>query len=278
MIELAPHHKYGLPLSNPVMPAAGTFGYGEAYRALIAYEDIGALVTNPVSWRSCHAAHGPRLVVHGEQFLVHTGLPNPGVRRVIRRYARRWARLDCPVIVHVITTSPGDVARTCERLAGVRNVRGIELGLDDGTTMDDALTFLDAARSTCPLPLIVRLPFDGVERLALPLAEAGADALTLTAPPRGQVLHPTECPLSNTVRGRLYGPALFPILLQRLAQWSDLLSVPLVACGGIRTPEEARVCLDAGATAVQIDALLWRDPRMLTCVALATAAADSPSV
>ena len=267
MIDLAPRHKYGLPLSNPVMPAAGTFGYGEAYRDLVAYEELGAIVTNPVSWRNRHAANGPRLVVQGEQVLVHTGLPNPGVRRVIRRWARRWARLDVPVIVHVITTSPEDVARACERLVGVRNVRGIELGLDDGAGVDDALVFLDAARSACPLPMIVRLPFDGVERLALPLAEAGADALTLTAPPRGRLLHSAGGASPDTVRGRLYGPVLFPILLQRLAQWAERLPVPLIACGGIHTPEEARACLDTGATAVQIDALLWRDPRLLERIA-----------
>ncbi len=273
MIDLAPRHKYGLPLSNPVMPAAGTFGYGEAYRDL-AYEELGAIVTNPVSWRSRCAADGPRLVVQGEQVLVHTGLPNPGVRRVIRRWARRWARLDVPVIVHVITTSPEDVARACERLVGVRNVHGIELGLDDGAGVDDALVFLDAARSTCPLPLIVRLPFDGIERLALPLAEAGVDALTLTAPPRGRLLHSAGGASPDTVRGRLYGPALFPILLQRLAQWADVLPVPLVACGGIRTSEEARACLAVGATAVQIDALLWRDPQMLARIARALASSD----
>jgi dihydroorotate dehydrogenase (NAD+) catalytic subunit len=274
MIDLAPDHKYGLPLSSPVMPAAGTFGYGEAYRDLIVYENLGAIVTNPVSWRSRRAAHGPRLVVQGEHFLVHTGLPNPGVRRVIRRHARRWERLECPVIVHVITTSPADVARVCERLAGVRNVRGIELGLDDGTPVDDALTFLDAARSSCPFPLIVRLPFDGVERLALPLVEAGVDALTLTAPPRGRLLRPAGEASPDIVRGRLYGPAHFPILLQRLAQWGERLPVPLIACGGIRTAEEAHACLDAGATAVQIDALLWRDPRMLARVARTLALSD----
>lgn len=274
MIDLAPHHKYGLALSNPVMPAAGTFGYGVAYRGLVAYENLGALVTNPVSWRSRRAAHGPRLVVQGEQFLVHTGLPNPGVRRVIRRHARRWVRLDCPVIVHVITTSPGDVARACERLTDVRNVHGIELGLDDKTALDDALVFLDAACSTCPLPLIVRLPFDGVERLALPLVEAGVDALTFTAPPRGRLPHPAGEASPDMVRGRLYGPALFPILLQRLTQWAERLPVPLIACGGIRTSEEARACLDAGATAVQVDALLWRDPRLLTRVARALDESD----
>ena len=35
MIELAPDHKFGLSIATPVLPAAGTFGYGEAYRDLV---------------------------------------------------------------------------------------------------------------------------------------------------------------------------------------------------------------------------------------------------
>jgi dihydroorotate dehydrogenase (NAD+) catalytic subunit len=86
-IELAPHHKTGLPISSPLMPAAGVFGYGECYRDLIDDEALGALVTNPVSLRPRTAARAPRIAVHGETFVVHTGLPNPGLKRVRRTTA-----------------------------------------------------------------------------------------------------------------------------------------------------------------------------------------------
>jgi dihydroorotate dehydrogenase (NAD+) catalytic subunit len=259
IIELAPRHKYGLPLPGPVMPAAGVFGFGDAYRDLIPYEKLGALVTNPVSWRRRHAAQAPRFARHGEHVIVHTGLPNPGVRRIVRTYAQRWERLAPPIIVHLLTTTPDDVARACGALSGAQSVLGIELGLADDTPPREALALLDAARTASLLPLIVRLPHSGVERLALPLAEAGADALTLTAPPRVR--------LPGGVRGRLYGRALFPLLLHRLTTWGERLSVPIIACGGIASAEEARACLNHGAAAVQIDALLWRDPQLLTRVA-----------
>ncbi len=261
MIELAPRHKYGLPLAGPVLPAAGALGYGDAYRELVDLGQLGALVTPPVSWRARRTARGPRVLPVGEQFLVHTGLPNAGLSRVLREHGPLWARLELPVILHLIATTPGDVARACERLAGTANVLGVELGLDDGTSPDRALALLDAARAGT-LPVIVRLPFDGLETLALPLAEAGADALTLTAPPRVRVPLPGgEGP--EQARGRLYGPALFPLLLHRLTQWAPRLPVPLVACGGIATPEEARACLAAGAMAIQIDALLWHTPSLI---------------
>ena len=269
-IELAPRHKQGLPLANPIMPAAGTFGYGPEYRHLIKYGEafnpqypdhnpsLGAIVTNPVSLKPRQAAHGPRLAVHGSHLLVHTGLPNPGLRKVICEYAQFWDRQPLPVIVHLIATTPHDVARACERLATTSSVMGVELGLDEATSVEEALALLDAARTGGTLPVIPRVPFDGVATLTPALAEAGADALTLTAPPRG--LLRTD---QGWAKGRLYGPAMLPLLLHHLAHWAQTLSVPIIACGGIYAPEDVQACLALGATAVQVDAAIWRDPHIL---------------
>jgi dihydroorotate dehydrogenase (NAD+) catalytic subunit len=253
------------------MPAAGTFGYGPECHHLIEYGEafnpqdpdhnpsLGAIVTNPVSFNPRQAAHGPRLAVHGSHILVHTGLPNPGLQKVIREYARFWGRQPLPVIVHLIATTPRDVARACDRLSTVPNVMGVELGLDEGTSVEETLALLDAAQTGGTLPVISRVPFDGVATLTPALAEAGSDALTLTAPPRG--LLRTE---QGWAKGRLYGPATLPLLLHHLAYWAQALSVPIIACGGIYTPEDAQACLALGATAVQVDAAIWRDPQILS--------------
>ena len=269
-IELAPHHKTGLPLSNPVMPAAGVFGYGDAYHDLVDFAHLGALVTNPVSLYPRRAAHGPRVATHNDHILIHTGLPNPGLKRIIHRHRKVWARLPLPIIVHLIATTPPQIADACQMLSNVPGVAGIELGLDDSTAQTEALTLLTAAQSTSELPLIARLPFHSVETLALPLAEANVDALTLTAPPRAclptpPTNHEEETKPSHC--GRLYGRGLYPLLLATLKRWAAQIPVPIIACGGIATPEEAQACLDLGATALQIDALLWRNPGMLMHIA-----------
>jgi dihydroorotate dehydrogenase len=49
MIELAPNHKIGLSLANPVMIASGCAGYGNAYQPLLDLSAFGAIVTNPVT-------------------------------------------------------------------------------------------------------------------------------------------------------------------------------------------------------------------------------------
>lgn len=280
MIELAPRHKFGLPIASPVMPAAGAFGFGDTYHDLVDLRVLGALVTNPVSLAPREAARGQRIAVHGAYaascgaagcgFIAHTGLPNPGVQRVLRQYRQTWERLPIPIIVHLIATTPAETAKAAERLCGIPNVVGIELGLVDNITSQRALNLLDAARAEGDLPVIVRVPFTCVDALAPLLANHGADALTLTAPPRA-ILPISDAPEDSAarryLRGRLYGPALFPLLLNVLARWCSKLPVPVIACGGIASLQDAIACLELGAAALQIDALLWRDPAMLQRIA-----------
>lgn len=270
MIELAPRHKFGLPIASPVMPAAGAFGYGDTYHDLVDLRVLGALVTNPVSLNPREAARGARIAVHGEDFVAHTGLPNPGVKHVLRQYRQTWERLPIPVIVHLIATTPAETAKAAERLSGIPNVVGIELGLVDNVTPQRALNLLDAARADGDLPVIVRVPFTSVDALAPLLADHGADALTLIAPPRA-VLPVSDAPEDSEarryLRGRLYGPALLPLLLNVLARWCSKLPVPVIACGGIASLPDAIACLELGATALQVDALLWRDPAIIQRIA-----------
>ena len=91
MIELAPGHKYGLTIAVPLMPAAGAFGFDNAYPDLVDISLLGAMVTNPVSLRPRRAAKGQRVTVWQESFVVHTGWPNPGLRRVVRDYGEAWS-------------------------------------------------------------------------------------------------------------------------------------------------------------------------------------------
>lgn len=257
------------------MPAAGTFGYGDAYREWVDYTALGALVTNPVSLNPRRAARRPRVGVHGDQLVIHTGLPNPGLRAILREYRGVWERLPIPVIVHVVATTPAETGAVCEQLSGARGVAGVELGLAEGTSISKALALLDAARAGGDLPIVVRVPFSRVDTLAPALARGGVDALTLTAPPRAVLplgASPDDPEARLYMRGRLYGAAAFPLLLNILSHWVRRLDVPVIACGGVASVEDALACLELGAAAIQIDALLWRDPGLIERIARGLAA------
>ncbi len=67
--------------------------------------------------------------------------------------------------------------------------------------------------------------------------------------------------------GAFTARALFPLLLNTLSRWASKLPVPVIACGGIASADDALACLTLGAAAVQVDALLWRDPALLNRIA-----------
>jgi dihydroorotate dehydrogenase (NAD+) catalytic subunit len=283
-IELAPNHKTGLTLTNPVMPAAGCFGFGLEYAQLVDGAALGAVVVGPVTAGPRRGAEPPRLVSIPGGVLLHTSLVNPGVAAVVRRYGRRaWARSPVPVIVHVAGTSPGETASCCRRLSGVEAVAGIELGVWDAATLDDVAAVVHAARDATGQPLIVRLPLalravEGLlsaEALCDVAVETGADALSIAAPPRGTVWHE---PSQRFITGRLYGPFVLPQALRMVRhvtqRVAERVAVPVVGCGGIRDVRDAEAFLRAGAVAVQVDGALWRDPACLVRIAQGLALLD----
>lgn len=282
MIELAPTHKYGLALPTPVMPAAGVFGYGDVYRDLLDAGVLGALVTNPISLRPRSVAQGQRILTRGEQVLIHTGLPNAGVKAILHQYGKYWERAPVPVIPHLVATTPAETSKAAVLLSAAPGVGGIELGLAENVSEDKAGGLLHAAQDS-GLPIIVQIPFSRVDALAPRLVEAGADALTLTAPPRAVLPLPAASEDKSDsgmrlMRGRLYGPAVFPQLLNVLARFAapgaHQLHVPIIACGGITSPADALACVSLGAAAVQVDVQVWRTPDVLREIAAAFAALD----
>jgi dihydroorotate dehydrogenase (NAD+) catalytic subunit len=269
-IELAPNHKTGLSLANPVMPAAGCFGFGAEYGRLVETNALGAIVIGPVTGGPRRGAEPPRAVPTPYGVLLHAGLANPGVAAVVKRCGRVWARSPVPVIVHVAGTSPEETRGCCRRLYGVESVAGIELGLPDSATVDQVDAIVQAARAAARQPLIVRLPLAqsmvDADVLCKAAVEVGADALTVAAPPRGTLWHADA---GRFVRGRLYGAFVLPQALRALRRVAELVTVPLIGCGGIHCVEDALAFLRAGAVAVQVGAALWRDP---ACVAQIAAA------
>jgi dihydroorotate dehydrogenase len=74
---------------------------------------------------------------------------------------------------------------------------------------------------------------------------------------------PVIDPRMSTGRGGLSGGPLTAGTPRMVAEIVDAIGpdVPLVACGGIFTADDARRCLDAGAVAVQVyTALIYEGP------------------
>ena len=264
-IEITRPGKYSLIVSTPVMPAAGTLGFADNFKGLIDYENLGALVTNPVTIEPWNPVSGTRMIPLDAGILLHTGLPNPGLSKVISRYRKTWANLTIPVILHLVGTNVRQIEQAGRMLDEVDEVAAVELGLSDDLNEADALDMVKAA-AKMEKPLLVRMPFYECYQLALPVAEAGADALVLTAAPRGTARDQLA---GRLVSGRIYGPLIKPLVLRMVGRLRREIpqDIPIIGCGGIHSPQDARDYIDAGAIAVQVDTATWAQPKMLERVA-----------
>ena len=288
-IELAPRHKQGLRLQNPVLAAAGPFGYGREYAKLAQLDRLGALVTRTTTLRPRRGRPQLRLVETPAGVLHDLGLPNPGVRTVIRELAPVWARGTLPVIVSVAATNPEEraeeFAALAEWLDGVPGVAGLELNLAalppaveapsrltprnggrDGASVGSIFADIPslaeavaAARSATSLPLIAKLPPLGeIVALAEAVVASGADAVSLIAPLPGLHIDLRE---RQVLRGGLSGPAIRPLALRLVYEVAGAVEVPVIGIGGIATAEDALQFLLAGASAVQVGSAIFANPR-----------------
>jgi len=248
--------KSDLYFSKPLLNAAGTLGFSPDPKSPVELSQLGAFVTNPVSWAPRTPAKGDRYIPFPGGFLLHTGYPNPGLNAVIRQHARRWARSPIPVIVHLLAQEPATLRRMVERLEGVEGVMGIEIGLPPD--IDPGLASEMGLAAVGELASIVRLPLESVaggyhHAAALEaILHTGASAFSL-APPRGILTGAG----GSLVSGRLYGPGLFSQASAAIIKLVEM-GIPTIGAGGIYSREQADTMLSAGAIAVQLDAVLWR--------------------
>jgi dihydroorotate dehydrogenase (NAD+) catalytic subunit len=236
ILDLAPHNPYGLAIGAPLLPAPG---------CAVRDADLsryGAVVSRTAT---LHTRHDPvpRFAPHAGGLVV-SALPTVGLRTLLKEETKRWERLTQPVIVSL----RGDRDELGEMTARLENydIAGVLLEAEG-----DAVDALKVVRAETPRPILFLLQFEQASlATAQALASAGADALVVATPPRA------AAPTGDGWDGFLIGPAVFPLVLQALRDLQDL-DVPLVALGGIASPDAARAALAAGASAVMLDAARW---------------------
>lgn len=263
-IEITRPGKNSLILDTPVMPASGSFGFGDVYRGMIKLEKLGALVTNPVTYQPWQPASGTRVIPLDAGVLVHSGLPNLGISKTLTKYRTFWDKLPLPVILHVVATNVEHIGKCASRVDAEHAVDAIELGLNDDIGWKNAVDYVQAAVRHTEKPVLVRLPLQDAYELAQPVSDAGADALVVAAPPRGTARDPYS---GRLIPGRVYGPLVKPIVLRVVGQLISRIDIPIIGAGGIHSPQDARDYLNAGARAVQVDSVTWIEPHMLEVIA-----------
>jgi dihydroorotate dehydrogenase (NAD+) catalytic subunit len=272
-VELAPER--GLVLSNPIMVASGTFGYGVEYGDVVDVQRIGAICCKGTTLRPRVGNPPPRVTETPGGMLNSIGLQNPGVDAVIEKYGHIWQGWQVPVIVNIAGESIEDYVEVARRLDGVPGVAGIELniscpnvgkgGLQFAIDRDAARAVTAAVRRATELPLLVKLSPNvaDVRPIAKAIEEAGADALTAINTLSGLAVSAdrTRAFLGNTYGG-LSGPAIKPVALRIVYEVAQVVEIPIVAIGGITELADVLDFLAVGASAVQVGTAIFADPEL----------------
>lgn len=265
----------GLVLSNPILVASGTFGYGIEYGDVVDVQRLGAVCCKGTTLKPRIGNPTPRVTETPGGMLNSIGLQNPGVDAVIDKYAPLWQEWETPVIVNVAGESIADYVEVARRLDGVPGVAGIELniscpnvgkgGIQFAIDASAAAAVTAAVRRVTSLPLLVKLSPNvaDVRPIARAIEDAGADALTAINTVSGIAVDPLRRkPLLGNTYGGLSGPAIKPVALKVVYEVAQVVSIPIVAIGGIVELADVLDFLAVGAVAVQVGTAIFADPML----------------
>ena len=262
-----------LNLKNPVMPASGTFGYGEEYSALFDLNRLGAVVTKGISLQPREGNPPPRLWETRGGMLNSIGLQNVGVEVFASEKLPFLRRFDVPIIVNCFGFTVAEyiaVAQQIDSLEGIAALEvnlscpnitqgGIHFGCD--TSMDTGLT--ETIKKKVQLPLIVKLSalVSDIKGVAKAAEQGGADAITLINSVPGMAIDiESRRPRLGATTGGLSGPAIKPIALKAVWEAASAVKIPIIGVGGIMNHTDALEFLVAGATAVQVGTATFIHP------------------
>lgn len=269
----------GIKLRNPIMPASGTFGYGEEYAPYLDLNSLGAIVTKGLSLKPKAGNSTPRICETVSGMLNAIGLQNVGVDVFIKHKMPFLEQFDTPVIVNFFGNTPEEYAELTGRLDDIPGVAALEMNISCPNVKHGGIVFgidpqavfavVSQVRKKTTKPLIVKLTpnVTDIQVTAKAAEEAGADALSLINTLTGMAVDvKTRRPrLANTIGG-LSGPAIRPIAVRLVHQVVQAVNIPVIGIGGISRALDALEFLIVGATAVQVGTANFVDPNAMTTI------------
>ncbi len=274
-LEFGRGRRHGLSLAHPILPASGTFGYGEELEPFLPPGTFAAVIGKSISLEPRAGNPPPRTAETPAGLLNSIGLQNPGLDRFLGQYLPRLARYGVPVIVNIVGRTVEDYRELARRLHADARVAALELniscpnvteGLRFGLDPDATRRLVVSVRDETDLPLIAKLTpnvTDVVEQ-ALAAEAAGADMVSLINTLRGMSIDwRTRRSRIGTTSGGLSGPAIRPVAMCMVHECARALRIPVCAIGGVTAPDHVLEFMVAGASLVQVGTHLYREPACL---------------
>jgi dihydroorotate dehydrogenase (NAD+) catalytic subunit len=269
----------GIKLRNPVMPASGTFGYGQEFAPYLDLQRLGAIVTKGLSLKPKAGNPMPRIAETTSGMLNAIGLQNVGIDAFVTEKSVTYRGLGTPVIANFFGNTLDEYGEVARRLADVPEVTAVELniscpnvkqgGIVFGTDPRAAAEVVTLVRRQLDKPLIVKLTpnVTDITVIARAVEEAGADAISCINTITGMAVDiRTRRPKIANRTGGLSGPAIRPIAVRMVHQVVQAVQIPVIGIGGIMTAADALEFLIVGAKAVQVGTANFIDPAAMLAI------------
>ena len=258
-----------IELRNPVIPASGTYGFGEEFAALYDLNVLGGISFKGTTREARYGNALPRIAECGGYGMLNAvGLQNPGVEHVVAHELPRLRELYKGVVLaNVSGFSIDDYVYTCERMDKAPEVDIIEVniscpnvhngGMAFGTQPEAAAEVTRAVKAVTHKPVYMKLSpnVTDIVTIARACEEAGADGLCLINTILGMRIDIRKRrPVLANCYGGYSGPGVFPVALRMVNQVARAVQVPIIGCGGVEKAEDVVEMMMAGATAVEVGA------------------------
>jgi len=258
----------GIELSNPVIPASGTFGYGYEFAELYDINELGTFSFKGTTKDPRFGNPTPRIAECTAGMINAVGLQNPGVDKVIAEELPKLKQcFHKPVMANVSGFSVEDYAYTCEKLDKEDQVGWLEVnvscpnvhggGMSFGTSPAAAAEVTKAVKAVTTKPVIIKLSPNVTDIVSIAKAceAAGADGISLINTMLGMRINlNTHKPIIANTMGGFSGPAIFPVAVRMVYQVAQAVNIPVIGMGGVSSAEDVLEMMLAGATAVEIGA------------------------
>src|SRR4029077_5903356 len=116
-----------LRLSNPILTASGTFGYGLEFAHLVDLNQLGGWVTKGISLEPIEGAPAPRLCETPSGMLNAVGLENVGVEAFVADKLPLLRKFDTAVVANVFGYTLEDYVEVIRILEDAEVLSGYEL-------------------------------------------------------------------------------------------------------------------------------------------------------
>ena len=264
----------GKALSNPIIPASGTYGFGDEFAELYDINCLGGISFKGTTREARYGNPLPRIAECGNYGMINAvGLQNPGVEHVIaHELPRLKSHYNGCIVANVSGFSVQDYVETCA-LLDKEPIDILEVniscpnvhngGMAFGTSPESAAAVTAAVKAVTTKPVFIKLSPNVTDIVSIARAceDAGADGLTLINTMLGMRIDiARRRPVIANKMGGFSGRAIFPVAVRMVYQVANACKIPVIGCGGVATAEDVIEMMMAGASAVQVGAENLRNP------------------